>query len=471
MSSTILAAPVRLDIFKFSDELFIKVESVMANAILFLSKKYNFEYDEAMRSLSLETFGCKEGTKEKIEKIEKKIKESTSTSTFHLPYNGGKNDDCCSGLKENWGLYTQCKHPAKDGKKFCKVCQNQADKNNDVPTYGTIEDRCAVDMFGFVDPSGKKPACYSKIMKKFNYSKEDVLAECARNNIVLDERHFESFPVNKSGRPKSTEKKEEPEKGAKGRPRKEKKVTEITSGSDLFEQLVKDASETAASKPADSKSIETAASETADSKSIEAVAIEPADSKSIETAASETADSKSSEAVASEDADNEAVDTAKKEAVDTAKKEAVDAAKKEAVDAAKKEADKAKKEADKAKIEVDKKAKKESDKKAKKESEETAKKEAADKARKEAEDKANEEEEKEDAYDEETEDEEEEEEDAEKEETPDVVKRITYEGKKYLKSKNTGIIYNEEQDVVGKWNDIENRIDFQEEDDEHWDEE
>ena len=332
-----------------------------------------------------------------------------------------------------------------DGKKFCKVCQNQADKNNDVPTYGTIEDRCAVDMFGFVDPSGKKPACYSKIMKKFNYSKEDVLAECARNNIVLDERHFESFPVNKSGRPKSTEKKEEPEKGAKGRPRKEKKVTEITSGSDLFEQLVKDASETAASKPADSKS--------------------------IETAASETADSKSSEAVASEDADNEAVDTAKKEAVDTAKKEAVDAAKKEAVDAAKKEADKAKKEADKAKIEVDKKAKKESDKKAKKESEETAKKEAADKARKEAEDKANEEEEKEDAYDEETEDEEEEEEDAEKEETPDVVKRITYEGKKYLKSKNTGIIYNEEQDVVGKWNDIENRIDFQEEDDEHWDEE
>ena len=445
MSSTILAAPVRLDIFKFSDELFIKVESVMANAILFLSKKYNFEYDEAMRSLSLETFGCKEGTKEKIEKIEKKIKESTSTSTFHLPYNGGKNDDCCSGLKENWGLYTQCKHPAKDGKKFCKVCQNQADKNNDVPTYGTIEDRCAVDMFGFVDPSGKKPACYSKIMKKFNYSKEDVLAECARNNIVLDERHFESFPVNKSGRPKSTEKKEEPEKGAKGRPRKEKKVTEITSGSDLFEQLVKDASETAASKPADSKS--------------------------IETAASETADSKSSEAVASEDADNEAVDTAKKEAVDTAKKEAVDAAKKEAVDAAKKEADKAKKEADKAKIEVDKKAKKESDKKAKKESEETAKKEAADKARKEAEDKANEEEEKEDAYDEETEDEEEEEEDAEKEETPDVVKRITYEGKKYLKSKNTGIIYNEEQDVVGKWNDIENRIDFQEEDDEHWDEE
>ena len=46
------------------------------------------------------------------------------------------------------------------------------------------------------------------------------------------------------------------------------------------------------------------------------------------------------------------------------------------------------------------------------------------------------------------------------EEEADVVKRIEFEGVKYLKSKNTGIIYNMEQDVVGKWNDATQKIDF-----------
>ena len=48
-------------------------------------------------------------------------------------------------------------------------------------------------------------------------------------------------------------------------------------------------------------------------------------------------------------------------------------------------------------------------------------------------------------------------------EEPDVVKRIDYEGKKYLKSKKTGIIYNMDQEVVGRWNDSTKMIDFMEE--------
>ncbi len=55
----------------------------------------------------------------------------------------------------------------------------------------------------------------------------------------------------------------------------------------------------------------------------------------------------------------------------------------------------------------------------------------------------------------------------EEEEEPDVVKKIEFEGKKYLKSKKTGIIYdyneytkNGEQVVVGKWNDVSNKIEF-----------
>ena len=50
----------------------------------------------------------------------------------------------------------------------------------------------------------------------------------------------------------------------------------------------------------------------------------------------------------------------------------------------------------------------------------------------------------------------------EEEEEADVVKRFEFEGVKYLKSKNTGIIYNMDQDVVGKWNEKTGKIDFEE---------
>jgi len=55
----------------------------------------------------------------------------------------------------------------------------------------------------------------------------------------------------------------------------------------------------------------------------------------------------------------------------------------------------------------------------------------------------------------------------EEEKEPDVVKKIEENGKKYLKSKKTGIIYdyneytqNGEQVVVGKWNENKSKIDF-----------
>ena len=61
----------------------------------------------------------------------------------------------------------------------------------------------------------------------------------------------------------------------------------------------------------------------------------------------------------------------------------------------------------------------------------------------------------------------------EEDEEPDVVKKIEFEGKKYLKSRNTGIIYdyhefvkNQEQVVVGKWNEAKNKIDFSEDSEE-----
>jgi hypothetical protein len=58
----------------------------------------------------------------------------------------------------------------------------------------------------------------------------------------------------------------------------------------------------------------------------------------------------------------------------------------------------------------------------------------------------------------------------EEEEEPDIVKKIEFEGKKYLKSKKSGIVYDYtkyvkdgDQVIVGKWNDVTNKIQFQEE--------
>ena len=63
---------------------------------------------------------------------------------------------------------------------------------------------------------------------------------------------------------------------------------------------------------------------------------------------------------------------------------------------------------------------------------------------------------------------------AKEEEPPqvDVVNKIEFQGITYLKSKSTGVIYNMEQDQVGKWNENTSTIDFdeQEEEEEEYDE-
>jgi hypothetical protein len=57
----------------------------------------------------------------------------------------------------------------------------------------------------------------------------------------------------------------------------------------------------------------------------------------------------------------------------------------------------------------------------------------------------------------------------EEEEAADVVKRFTFEGTKYLRSKSTGVIYNMEQYVIGQWNEDTQKIDFEEEGEEEFD--
>ena len=227
-------------------------------------------------------------------------------------------------------------------------------------------------------------------MKKYKVDQAAAIEEAAKFGINIDAEHFIVPEADKKkGRPKAE--KAPKEKGAKGRPKKAKKMLQIEGDDDdLFASLVADANANTSAEPEKKKR-----------------------GKSDEEKAAEEAKK------AQEKAEKEA-----KKAQEKADKEAKLAAEKAAKEQAKLEEKEAKK----------------------------ASKKPAAAATTVVE--------------------------PEPEQEPDVVKKIEFEGKKYLKSKKTGIVYdyneyvkNGEQVVVGKWNDAKNKIDFNKASDEESEEE
>jgi len=380
------------------------------------AEHYNFDAEEAVRLLGL--VNVKLARARPVEIKPKKEKVVVAKAAFPMPYNGEFNDACCFALRQNNGLYTQCQAVRKNGD-FCKQCQVLADKTEGVPEYGTIQMRQAVGIFEYTDPKGRKPVAYTKVMKKYKITQEQALEEAGKFNININAEHFAVAEVDsKRGRPKA-EKVPKEAKGSKGRPKKAKKVLQIEGDDDdLFASLVADAN----------------------NNSGEEVVIAPKkkgkseEEKEAERLAKETEKAEKEAKRLAEKAEKEAKLAAEK-AEKEAKKEAERVAREE-----KKKAEEAEKEAKKAALELAKKEKEEklAAEKAAKESK-TKKPAAAPKAAKEP----------------------------EVEEEPDVVKKIEFEGKKYLKSKKTGIVYdyneyvkNGEQVVIGKWNDAKNKIEF-----------
>jgi len=367
---------------------------VVRRAIEECGRRYGFDGSEACRELGVSMVTV-DGKKDKKEKNMGIVSVSSS---FPLPYNGEMKESCCHGLKQNHGLYTQCQQVRKGDGKYCKGCNTQAEKNeNGEPDYGSIESRMAVGIFEYVDPKGKKPTAYTKIMKKYKVSEEEVVAEAAKFNQTIDAGHFELSAESKRGRPKTAV--EKPVKGVKGRPKKSKKVVELCEDNteDLFASLVASANK-----------------ETEDEADDEVEQAPVVDDKQTKLAAKEQ------------------------------EKQAKLAAKE--LEKQAKEADKLAKEQEKLAKEAEKQAKtaaKEAEKLAKTAAKEakTAAKDAKTATKAVAEEPSTIQE-------------------------PDKVKRFEFEGVKYLKSKNTGIIYNMEQEVVGKWNEQSNKIDFKEAEDE-----
>lgn len=385
------------------------MERYVLEVVEALSREYNFSASDASSKLGL--VGVKVSVMDGSVGRKRKVVEEKSA--FPLPFMGRNVEECCQSLRQSQGLYTQCRN-SKAGEKFCKSCSSKM--VDGVPEYGTIEQRLAVGMNDYVDPSGRKVVHYTKIMKKYKVSEEQVIAEAKKLGQVVDGCHFiqpESDNV-KRGRPKA-EKPAKVSSGVKGRPKKTKKVVEIDGEEDdLFASLV-------------AESIN--ASAAVEVETVNAVAI--------------------SEAVAN------APEVATKEKANKSEEKAAKLATKEQEKAAKlaaKEQEKAAKEQEKAAKEQEKAAKlaaKEQEKAAK-EQEKAAKLAAKSEAKSEAKSKPAEKPANDDTS------------------AADVVKKIEFEGKKYLKSKKTGIVYDYDeyvksgdQVVVGKWNDATNKLDFE----------
>ena len=300
------------------------------NAVDILSKHYNFDKMEALEMLKLG-----EGDNKKCNTKKKNV--------FPIPFDG-KMKDCCKGIKQNKGLYTQCEFKTKEGD-YCGGCKSQK--------YGNVMDRMKTGLYEYRDPSGNKPTGYKSVLKKMKLSETMVREEALKAGIEIAEEHF-------------SYEEESEVKEKKGRPKKAKKVIEKKEATveDIF-----------------GKDEECAC-----------VAVEEKVEEKVED--SKVEDSKVEEKKAPRKQES-AKGKAQKEKV--VKEKVV-----------------------KEKVVKDKKVVK-------------AK--------------------------------------VEEEEEADVVKRVEIDGKKYLKSKKTGIIYNMEEEMIGVWNEKEKKIDLKEQTGEETEEE
>jgi hypothetical protein len=384
-------------------QMVLAAQELAQRAVAACARHYDFDCDEALEMLGLVNAHL---CHSKVKSVKSKV--IVDKPSFPLPYNGELNYECCYALRQNSGLYTQCKSVRNGVNSYCKQCQVLADKTDGMPEYGTIQQRVEVGVFDYVDPKGRKPVSYSKIMKKYKISKEEVLDEASKFNIHINEGHFESQIVEKRGRPASKkEDKSVIEKGPKGRPKKEKKVIQIEGDvEDLFAALVADANE--------EQDLEGKAN---------IVAVAEKEAKAAEGKAKTAAEKEAKVKIAAEKQEAKAKIAAEKQEA----KAKVAAEKEEA----------------KAKVAAEKEAKKQTEGKAKKAPEAKVKEVTAAAHPKVASHKPDDEDEQ------------------------DVVKKIEVDGKKYLKSKKSGIVYdykeyinNNNQLVIGKWNNTTNKIDF-----------
>ena len=430
--------------------------------------KYGFDGEEAMRELSV----CLvEGKKTKAKKEAAPKAAAREMPSIPLPFTGVVRDDCCLGVKQNHGLYTQCfSAPGENG--LCKGCSKQASKNaSGEPDCGLIAKR-VMQGSEYRDAKGRAPVHYTKVMKKQKLTEEQVQSEAAKFGIEIDASHF-AIPETKRGRPKKATTSDTDsdassatgEKKARGRPKKAAKVVEVNATEDLFASLMEQA-QSASPRPAAaagggsaeemSDVSSNSGSSEAEESDTEAKVLKKKTKKSKEESEEELADKAAKFLAKEEEKEKKAAAKAAEKEAEKQKKAAEKEAEKQKK-AAEKEAEKAKKlaerEAEKEAEKAKKLAEKEAAKTAKTTKEEKPKKEKASKKKAEEPVKPVE-----PVADLEPESEEEEA-TSEAEEPTVTVKKFEHQGVIYLKSSD-GVLYDAKtQEVVGKWNETTKSID------------
>jgi len=317
--------------------------------------------------------------------------------SFPLPYSGEYDESKCHALRQNQGLYTQCQ-TAKSHGSFCNQCHKLSKKSETgIPEYGLIEQRkSAYD--------ANEVFVDPRGRKETPYYKIMNRYKLTIEQVTEEATKFgitvneNHYKVPETGRRgrPAQEKVAKEPKGSKGRPKKEKKVIQIEGEDDDL-----------------FASLVASANSDDDSDFVS------------EKEAKRAAEKAEREAkLATEKAEKEAREAKRlQEKADRELKLATEKAEKEAREA-KRIQDKAEKEAKLAAEKAEKEAKRKAGKN-------TSKKEQDDN------------------------------------EEPEVVKKITFNEKKYLLSKKTGVIYDydvyvksQDQVVVGKWNEAEQKIDF-----------
>lgn len=151
----------------------------IARALQKCGDKYGFDADEAMDFI-------KSGG----------IKVSKMPLTERaLPWCGKVNEDCCTAILYNGGLYTQCPGILFDDTPFCKKC------GKDKPKNGTVQDRLAVGVMDYkIGNRGVLPYC--DYMKKNKLTMEMVDEALEKHGLTMDPAQLVSKKATKGrGRP------------------------------------------------------------------------------------------------------------------------------------------------------------------------------------------------------------------------------------------------------------------------------
>jgi hypothetical protein len=353
------------------------LDSAIKETVLKLSKKYEFDYQEAIDFLGVEEkLRVNIGAKAKPLRAPKREQPK-----FPLPFSGVEIEGCCRAILPNKGLYSQCLNtPTTDG--LCSSCFKKANNTPfGKPECGTIDARIEQGDY-YKDPRGKTPTHFTVIMKKMNLTEEFVLSEVTKYNLPFDaNRHFLEPEQTKRGRPN---KKEQTENTKAPRAKKATNIVEVALNDeeDLVQMLLQENELGITPAPIPEPEEEEEPEAEPEEEPEEQVILQPANPLNLSLQLPEPSSSSQENGDEMSPLTESPKMVAKPEKKEKAKKDAEKEAKKQ--EKAKKEAEKEAKKQEKAKKEAEKEAKKQE--KAKKEAEEEAKKQ--EKAKKEAEEQA-----------------------------------------------------------------------------------